>query len=74
MSQTAKESLHTLESLSPGSNDYSALLRRIMDELHVHNDSEEQKDLPLLERALGHQASEEAAVSFTRTKKFVPTR
>ena len=45
-----------------------------MDELHVHNDSEEQKDLPLLERAIGKEASQNAASSFSNTKKFVPTR
>jgi iron-sulfur cluster repair protein YtfE (RIC family) len=72
--QTAKENLYKLESFTPGSPEYDQLLKRVMDELHVHNDSEEQKDLPLLERALGDGESQAAAQSFTRTKKFVPTR
>lgn len=45
-----------------------------MEHLKLHNDSEEQRDLPLLELALGLNNSEVAAASFTRTKKFVPTR
>ena len=45
-----------------------------MDHLRPHNDSEEQKDLPMLEKAIGIHDSKEAAASFTRTKKFVPTR
>lgn len=45
-----------------------------MEHLREHNDSEELKDLPPLERALGAEASQKAAASFSRTKKFVPTR
>ena len=44
-----------------------------MDHLHHHNDSEEMKDLPLLEPTLGEEASAHAARTFSRTKKFVPT-
>ena len=51
--QYVKEKLHCLDSLAPGSDEHSTLLRDIMDHLHKHNDSEERKDLPLLEPYLG---------------------
>jgi hypothetical protein len=45
-----------------------------MEYLQPHNDSEEQKDLPLLTKAIGEEASAEAAATFKRTKRFAPTR
>lgn len=60
--------------MTPASPEYSALLKKVMDHLHEHNDSEEEKDLPLLEPLLGEAGSQAAALSFKRTKKFVPTR
>jgi hypothetical protein len=45
-----------------------------MDHLHMHNDSEEKEDLPRLEPYLGSDGSRTAAKSFSRTKKFAPTR
>ncbi|KZT03678.1 uncharacterized protein LAESUDRAFT_659217 [Laetiporus sulphureus 93-53] len=72
--QHVKESLYRLESMSPGSSEYAETIELIMALLHPHNDDEEIKDLPLLERAIGSDASAEAAVSFKRTKKLVPTR
>ncbi|KAL7284232.1 hypothetical protein ACG7TL_001514 [Trametes sanguinea] len=72
--QSVKERLYKLESLQPGSEEYDQLMTVIMDSLHHHNDDEEIKDLPLLEPAIGEQASKEAAQSFKKTKKLVPTR
>ncbi|OSX61985.1 hypothetical protein POSPLADRAFT_1070122 [Postia placenta MAD-698-R-SB12] len=72
--QHVKEHLYKLESLQPGAADYSALIEQIMATLHPHNDDEEVKDLPLLEAAIGTDASRSAAASFKRTKKLVPTR
>ncbi|PPR04198.1 hypothetical protein CVT24_010746 [Panaeolus cyanescens] len=72
--QKVKEMLYNIENLTPGTEEYSALLKSVMDHLRPHNDSEEQKDLPLLEKAIGSEASASAASSFKRTKKFVPTR
>ncbi|KAH8115031.1 HHE domain-containing protein [Phellopilus nigrolimitatus] len=72
--QFVKEKLYKLESLTPGAADYDSLLDKVMAHLHEHNDSEEIKDLPLLEPAIGADASKTAATSFSRTKKFVPTR
>lgn len=69
-----KELLYKLESLKPEHADYSALIEQIMVTLHPHNDDEEIKDLPLLESVIGERASKEAAVSFKKTKKIVPTR
>ena len=62
-----------MESLTPSSSEYANSLADLMSHLHSHNDSEEQKDLPLLEPTLGESNSAEAAQSFSRTKKFVPT-
>ncbi|KAI0338433.1 hypothetical protein BDW22DRAFT_1338004 [Trametopsis cervina] len=72
--QSVKEELYKLESLQPGSSEFDSLLNRMMASLHHHNDDEEIDDLPLLEPAIGEAASKEAAQSFKKTKKFVPTR
>lgn len=69
-----KTQLYTLESLKAGSEDYHDLIASMMEGLHRHNDEEETKDLPLLEKAIGIDASKEAAASFKKTKKLVPTR
>ncbi|KAJ3536011.1 hypothetical protein NMY22_g6222 [Coprinellus aureogranulatus] len=67
--QFVKEKLYTLESLSPGTPEYDALLKSIMDHLHEHNDSEEVNDLPQLFEKIGWEGAEEAAKEFKRTKK-----
>ncbi|KAI5117019.1 hypothetical protein M0805_000003 [Coniferiporia weirii] len=72
--QFVKERLYEIESLDPGSKKYDEVLSEVMKHLHEHNDSEELNDLPLLEPAMGVESSEKAAASFSRTKKFVPTR
>ncbi|KZS91408.1 hypothetical protein SISNIDRAFT_414128 [Sistotremastrum niveocremeum HHB9708] len=72
--QDVKQYLSDLESLTPGSSDYDALLEKTMKHLKPHNDDEENTDLPLLEEKLSAEESQEAADSFKRTKKFVPTR
>lgn len=60
--------------MTPGTEEFSALLKDTIDHLHEHADSEEVEDLPLLEAQLGSENSEKAAKSFMRTKMFVPTR
>ncbi|KAI0708089.1 hypothetical protein C8T65DRAFT_536007, partial [Cerioporus squamosus] len=72
--QEVKQKLYKLESLQPGSKEYHELITTMMEGLHHHNDDEEIKDLPLLEPALGEDASKQAALSFKKTKKLVPTR
>ncbi|RDB19723.1 hypothetical protein Hypma_013193 [Hypsizygus marmoreus] len=72
--QVVKDKLYNLESLTPGSDEHSDLLKTAMDELRKHNNGEENNDLPLLEPELGKDGSIAAATSFSRTKKFVPTR
>jgi len=72
--QFVKEKLYTLEGLTPGSAEYSALLKEVMAHLRPHNDSEETNDLPQLEAKLGEAGAAQAAKSFSLTKKFVPTR
>lgn len=69
-----KKDLYTLESLKPGSEEYHSLVTKMMASLHHHNNDEEIKDLPALEIEIGDLASKEAALSFKKTKKFVPTR
>ena len=66
--------LSKLEKLSPGTAEYLAVLKDVMDHLKPHNDSEEHTDLPMLEKAIGAEESEKAAKSFSRTKMFAPTR
>ncbi|KAI0051513.1 hypothetical protein FA95DRAFT_1554328 [Auriscalpium vulgare] len=72
--QIVKELLYSLSSQNPGTAEYDTTLKKVMDHLRPHNDSEEQEDLPLLEPHLGPDGSTSAAQSFSRTKKFVPTR
>ncbi|KAI0777629.1 hypothetical protein BD413DRAFT_518407 [Trametes elegans] len=72
--QSVKEQLYKLEGLQPGSEEYHRLITSVMESLHHHNDDEEIKDLPLLEPAIGEDASKEAAQSFKKTKRLVPTR
>ncbi|KAL1941682.1 hypothetical protein VTO73DRAFT_7121 [Trametes versicolor] len=72
--QSVKEQLYKLESLQPGSSEYHSLITTMMESLHHHNDDEEIKDLPMLEPIIGEQASKDAALSFKKTKKLVPTR
>ncbi|KAF9049460.1 hypothetical protein BDZ89DRAFT_1057350 [Hymenopellis radicata] len=72
--QQVKVMLNELESIQPGSPDHQEKLKKVMEHLRKHNDSEEQNDLPALEPLLGREDSITAASSFTRTKKFVPTR
>jgi hypothetical protein len=60
--------------MKPGTTEYHTTLSDIMQHLKPHNDSEEQNDLPLLEKKLGVEHSKKAAAEFSRTKMFVPTR
>ena len=69
-----KKQLYNLESLQPGSVEYHELITAMMASLHNHNDEEEIKDLPLLEPVIGEEGSRQAALSFKKTKKLVPTR
>lgn len=69
-----KKELYYLEGLDAGTPEFDSLLNKMMASLHHHNDDEEIDDLPLLEPAIGEEASKEAAQRFKRTKKFVPTR
>ncbi|KAJ3809122.1 hypothetical protein F5876DRAFT_89620 [Lentinula aff. lateritia] len=72
--QKVKEQLYQLESLTAGTTDYDTLMTQIMAHLRQHNDSEETQDLPRLEPKLGQEGSQHAAATFTKTKKFAPTR
>jgi len=71
--QFVKENLYKLEGMEVGTPAYDQLLKEVMDHLHKHNDSEEQKDLPLLFEKLGAAGAKDAAAQFKRTKKFAPT-
>jgi hypothetical protein len=68
-----EEMLSTMESLTPGTDEYDKILERMMVSLH-HHDDEEIKDFPLLEPHLGEDTNKEAALQLSLTKKFVPTR
>ena len=72
--QQVKQDLYRLESLSPGTEEYHKLIEDMMARLHHHNDDEEIKDLPALEAVISKESSKEAALSFKKTKKIVPTR
>ncbi|KAE9405681.1 hypothetical protein BT96DRAFT_915893 [Gymnopus androsaceus JB14] len=63
--QLVKEQLYKLESLTAGTNEFDTLINEVTRKF---------QDLPQLEPKLGHEGSQQAAASFTRTKKFAPTR
>lgn len=69
-----KQELYKLEGMQPGTAEFTALLDKMMESLHHHNDDEEVDDLPLLEPKIGEARSKQAAQEFKTTKKFVPTR
>jgi len=73
-----KKHLNHLDSLissgKVGTDEFSSVMKESYAHLKHHNDDEERDDLPLLEPSLGADNSKAAAASFTRTKKFVPTR
>ena len=69
-----KELLYQLEGHAAGTKEHAGILKAVIEHLRPHNDSEQQKDLPLLMKAIGPEDSASAAVSFKRTKKFAPTR
>ncbi|KAH8919893.1 hypothetical protein BT69DRAFT_1223552 [Atractiella rhizophila] len=71
--QKVKERIYKLERMKVGTAEYDNLLLEIMEHLQEHNNSEELNDLPSLEEKLGQEASQSAAASFRRTKKFAPT-
>lgn len=72
--QAVKDRLYRLEKMSVGSGDYDQLMDETMSVLDEHVKTEESHDLPLLEQQLGTEKSKSEAVSFRRTKQFVPTR
>ncbi|KAF9559166.1 hypothetical protein CPC08DRAFT_709063 [Agrocybe pediades] len=72
--QTVKDLLYKLEKLKVGTPEHASTTKAIIDHLKPHADSEEQHDLPALQKAIGNDAAAQAAKSFERTKKFVPTR
>lgn len=49
-------------------------IKNLMSTLQQHIKEEEEVDLPRLEDAMAPEESEQLAKSFTRTKKFVPTK
>jgi len=49
-------------------------MKDIISHLKPHADGEEQNDLPALQKVIGTDGALQAAKSFQRTKKFVPTR
>ncbi|KAF9002434.1 hypothetical protein BDQ17DRAFT_1306225 [Cyathus striatus] len=72
--QVVKERLYKLTELQPGSHEYDSEINKMMTAIRKHMDREETDDLPMLEAVLNEEDSINAARSFTRTKKFAPTR
>jgi len=68
-----KKLLQDAENYDAGSLELTNIMKEVIEHLKPHNESEENNDLPALELAIGEAHSREAAQSFSRTKKFVPT-
>lgn len=69
-----KELLKEFQNMSAIDSGYVAKLEEIWGPLREHMVTEEENDLPALERALGKEESESLSDKFGRTKNFVPTR
>jgi hypothetical protein len=60
--------------LSPSDKEFEPTIKSLWDVLAKHIEEEETDDLPKLEKAISEGNSSEMAISFKRTKMFVPTR
>jgi len=69
-----KEALYKFQGMKPEDANFESTLKDLMSNLREHIKEEEKDDLPALEKALESSESEKLARSFSRTKKFVPTR
>ncbi|KAJ8097165.1 hypothetical protein POJ06DRAFT_286577 [Lipomyces tetrasporus] len=72
--QTAKDDLYTFQSMKATDRNFIPVLNKVMDELKGHIKTEEEVQLPQIERALSAEESMKLAKTFSRTKLFVPTR
>ncbi|KAK9320006.1 hypothetical protein V1517DRAFT_265193 [Lipomyces orientalis] len=72
--QTAKDDLYTFQSLKATDRNFIPVLNKVMDALKSHMKTEEEVQLPQIERALSAEESMKLAKTFSRTKLFVPTR
>ncbi|KAK9428924.1 hypothetical protein V1505DRAFT_401513 [Lipomyces doorenjongii] len=71
--QTVKDDLYKFQNMKSSDKDFIPTLNTIMNELREHIRSEEEVQLPQIERALSADESIKLAKSFSRTKHFVPT-
>ncbi|KAK9385137.1 hypothetical protein V1515DRAFT_540525 [Lipomyces mesembrius] len=71
--QTVKDDLYMFQNMKSSDKDFIPTLNTIMNELREHIRSEEEVQLPQIERALSADESIKLAKSFSRTKHFVPT-
>ncbi|EPE28356.1 hypothetical protein GLAREA_09476 [Glarea lozoyensis ATCC 20868] len=72
--QAVKEDLSKLQNMSPQTPEFWTLLETLITDLHTHIEHEKNHDMPRLESVLPPGESEKIALSFARTKKFVPTK
>ncbi|KAK9388450.1 hypothetical protein V1515DRAFT_567100 [Lipomyces mesembrius] len=72
--QTAKDDLYTFQSMKATDRNFIPALNKVMDELKGHIKTEEEVQLPQIEKALSAEESMKLAETFSRTKLFVPTR
>ncbi|KAK9365643.1 hypothetical protein V1509DRAFT_632651 [Lipomyces kononenkoae] len=71
--QTVKDDLYKFQNMKSTDKDFITTLDTIMNELKEHIKTEEEVQLPQIERALTADESIKLAKSFSRTKHFVPT-
>jgi len=70
-----KKLLYDWQSLNPTDGRFMPLLKELWSSLEKHIEEEERDDLPALEKAVGaRDECQKLGRSFTRTKKFAPTR
>lgn len=68
-----KEQLYVFQDMDPQSSEFMPTLQGMWGTLTEHFKEEEMKDLPALEKAIEEEESQDLAMSFSRTKHFVPT-
>ena len=67
--QYIKIAFAQLQELQPNSPEHDTAVRAILERFKVHAQSEEDEELPRLEKAIDHEVSQAAAIAFRKIKK-----
>ncbi|KAI9011303.1 HHE domain-containing protein [Gaertneriomyces semiglobifer] len=72
--QAVKDDLYSLKDHKVGTQEFDAIMAKLIRELRQHMNEEETQDLPRFRAAISAAEGEKLGKEFMMTKKFVPTR